>query len=413
MNDLRLGWRNLWRNPTRTIISATAITLSFAALLTTFGVSDASYDQMLDAAVKTAGGSVLVHARGWHRSRAGDLLLEEPARIAAIAHELPFVRHTIPRIIVQGLLSSPSGAASVRLLGVDAKAETPLLDLAPFVAEGSFLAARDADPLVVGHKLAAKLGLELGDRAVITCADPKGELARALFHVSGILRPNSGLDEGVAFTSLPAAAQVVNAGRRRTEIGLVLTDDARRDEVARALRAELQHSRSPVEVLTWDQALPELLGAIRADKSFAWLFGLVVFVIMAFGIANTFLMSVLERVRELGLLSALGVTPARTARLVFAETAVLTLFSVALGYLIALSLHFYLSRWGIDLAGLSGMEVEMAGVMVQDLRLRSVIDPVRWVAGGAGVVAIVVLSACYPALRAARLDPVQAMRTYE
>ena len=304
MNDLRLGWRNLWRNPTRTIISATAITLSFAALLTTFGVSDASYAQILKAAVKTAGGSVLVHARGWQQSRAGDLLLDEPTQVATLAQGLPFVRHTIPRIIVQGLLSTPSGAKSVRLLGVDAEAEKPLLDLAPFVTQGSFLDPADPDPLVIGHKLAGKLGLKLGDRAVITCADPKGELARALFHVSGILRPNSGLDEGVAFTSLPAAAQVVNAGSRRTEIGLVLTDDARRNDVARALRAKLQGKARPVEVLTWDQALPELLGAIRADKSFAWLFGMVVFVIMAFGIANTFLMSVLERVRELGLLSA-------------------------------------------------------------------------------------------------------------
>jgi len=122
---------------------------------------------------------------------------------------------------------------------------------------------------------------------------------------------------------------------------------------------------------------------------------------------------VLERVRELGLLSALGLTPGRVARLVLAETAVLTAFSVAVGYALALLLHLYLSRVGVDLAAMSGMSVEFSGVTVEDMKLRSVIDPVRWAVGGLGVVAIVVLSASYPALKASRLDPVQAMRTYE
>ncbi len=413
MHDLRLGWRNLWRNRTRTVISATAITLSFAGLLTTFGVSDASYDQMLAAAVRSAGGNVLVHAKGWEHSRAADLLIADPAKVEATARDLRGVRAVIPRVLVQGLLSSPRGAEALQLRGIDAKAEAALLDLAPYVAEGSFLAPGDAHPLVIGEKLAQKLGVNLGDRVVLTAAGPKGDLARALFRVSGILRPHSGLDDGVAFTTLAAAAEAIGAGRSRTEIGLVLADDTSRGKVARALRKQLAMGSENLKVLTWDQALPELLGAIRADKAFAYLFGLVVFVIMGFGIANTFLMSVLERVRELGLLSALGLTPGRTARLVLAETAVLTSLSVAAGYGLALLVHLYLHRYGIDLAGLSGMKVELAGVMVQDLRLRSVVDPWRWLAGGAGVVAIVLLSACYPAFKAARLDPVQAMRTYE
>jgi ABC-type lipoprotein release transport system permease subunit len=412
MHDLKLGWRNLWRSPTRTGISATAITLSFALLLTTFGISDATYAKMLDGAVKSAGGSVLVHAKGWHKGRGGDLLVAAPEQVAARARALPGVRGVIPRVIVQGVLSSPRGAEAVQLVGEEPKAQAILLDLAPFVAQGDFLATNASDPLVIGHGLAGKLAVSLGDRVVLTAADASGELVRALFHVSGILRPNSGL-EHEAFTTADAAASALGIGARRTEVGLVLADDGRRHAVARALQAELAGTGQAFEVLTWDEALPELIGAIRADKSFAWLFGLVVFAIMGFGIANTFLMSVLERVRELGLLSALGLTPVRVARLLLAETAALTALSVVLGYGLALLIHLYLSRWGLDLAGLAGMKVELAGVMVQDMRLRSLVDPVRWASGGLGVIAIVIASACYPALKAARLDPVQAMRTYE
>jgi ABC-type lipoprotein release transport system permease subunit len=297
-------------------------------------------------------------------------------------------------------------------VGEEPKAQAMLLDRAPFVAQGDFLASNASDPLVIGHGLAGKLAVQLGDRVVLTAADASGELVRALFHVSGILRSNSGL-EHEAFTTADAAAGALGIGARRTEVALVLADDGRRHAVALALQAELAGTGQAFEVLTWDEALPELIGAIRADKSFAWLFGLVVFAIMGFGIANTFLMSVLERVRELGLLSALGLTPVRVARLLLAETAALTALSVVLGYGLALLIHLYLSRWGLDLAGLAGMKVELAGVMVQDMRLRSVVDPVRWASGGLGVIAIVIASACYPALKAARLDPVQAMRTYE
>jgi ABC-type lipoprotein release transport system permease subunit len=412
MDDLRLAWRNLWRHRARTAISAAAISLSFAALLTTFGLSEANYRKIIAAAVKTAGGSVLVHAEGWQRSRAADLLIADPAKVAEAARRLPGVRAVLPRVIIQGLLGSPRGSEPVRLSAIDPKQEAALLDLAPLVAQGTFLAPGEAHPLVVGPKLAKKLALGLGDRAVLTTADSRGEMVRALFRVSGILQPRAGLEEGVAFTSVEAGAAAVGAGQRRTEVGLVLADDARRSEVADALSASLDRGQ-PLEVIRWDQALPELLGAIRADKSVLWIFGLVVFVVMGFGIANTILMSVLERVRELGLLSALGMTPGRTARLILGETALLTGFSVVLGYGLGLAVHFYLSRWGLDLAAVSEMKIEISGVMVEDLRLRSAIDPVRWGLGAVGVGLIVLFSALYPALRAARLDPVQAMRTYE
>jgi putative ABC transport system permease protein len=412
MDDLRLAWRNLWRNRARTAISAGMICLGLAALLVAFGLSEGTYGQVLAAAVRTAGGDVLVHAEGWQASHAGDLLVAEPAAVAAAAHRLPGVRAVLPRVIVEGLLGSARGSEAVRLVGVDPKAEAVLLDLAPFLAQGTWLAPGDARPLVIGPKLARKLALGLGDRVVLTATDARGELARALFRVSGILGPRAGLEEGAAFTSVEAAAAAVGAGERRTEIGLVLADDARRHEFAAALSAAT-HGGQRLELVTWDRALPSLLGAIQTDRSVFLIFGLVVFVVTGFGTANTLLMSVLERLRELGLLSALGMTPGRMARLVLVEAALLAALSAALGYGLGLAIHLYLSRRGLDLGALSQATFEVSGVTIGELRLRSAIDPLRWGLGGLGVGAIVVLSACYPALRAARLDPVQSMRTYE
>ncbi|MBN1962641.1 MAG: ABC transporter permease [Deltaproteobacteria bacterium] len=411
--EIRLAWRNLWRHRTRTIISGMAVSLSFASLLISFGVADANYVQLLRVAIKTAGGSVLIHADGWQQSHANDLLITSADQVTAAAETIKGVSSIIPRIIVQGLLTSSRGAEPVQLFGIDSPAQAKLLDLSPYIMKGNFLEKEDKRALVIGEKLAKKLGVSLGDRIVMMASDITGEPARALFRVSGILEPRAGIDTGVAFTSINAAAAAIGAKKAITEIGLVLDDDTQRAKVIKQLQGLLNTQTQSLEFLPWEKALPDLLGAIQADKAFGWLYGLLVFLIMGFGIANTFLMSVLERVRELGLLSALGLTPIRTIRLILYEATVLTAVSVVIGYALALAMHGYLSSIGIDVAAISNMQIELAGVTIEDMHIRSVIDPMRWGLGGIGVVLIVLLSACYPAMRAAKLDPIIAMRTYE
>lgn len=414
MHLVRLAWLNLRRSRTRTAISAMAICLSFFVMLFNFSLKDASYLQMLNTAVKVAGGSLLVHAEGWQESRAANGLITHPDRVVAVAQRIPEVRAVMPRMIVETLFGSAHGAEPVRLFGVDRQAQSALSDLAPFLAQGTYLDPSEEQPLVVGPKLARKLAVTLGDRVVLTATDRNGEIARALFRVSGILQPRAGLEEGVAFTTIAAAAALVGAQRAITEIGLLLTDDSRRGEVAVALRAALAaEGEERLEVLTWEQVLPELLGTIRSDQSLTYLLIFVIFIVVGFGIANTLLTSVLERIRELGLLSALGLTPGRTAKLVLAESTLLAAGSLALGYLVMLLLHFTFTRQGIELAALSGMKMEWGGVILDDLQLRTVINPARWLIGGAGVALIVVASGLYPAWKAMRLDPAQAMRTYE
>src|SRR5690606_35073112 len=113
---------------------------------------------------------------------------------------------------------SPQGSRPVQLFGIDPEQQAILVDYARFLAQGTFLAGDERSPLVLGETLARQLGVGLGDRVVLTASDPKGEMVRALFRVSGILEPRPGVDTGVAFTSLDAAASAVGAGPARTEI---------------------------------------------------------------------------------------------------------------------------------------------------------------------------------------------------
>lgn len=411
MQIFRLAWRNLLRNRIRTAISATAISLSFFIMLLNFSLKDASYQQMLQVAVKVAGGHLLVHADGWQDSHATNLLIIHPEQVVALAQKHHEIQAVIPRIIVAGLLGSSHGAELVRLVGIDRQAESKLSDMAQFLDQGTFLEASENQPLVLGPKLARKLTVKLGDRVVLTTTDHHGELVRELFHVSGIFQPKSGLEEGVAFTTLSAARKMIGAESAITEMGMILTNDNKRSEIASTLKVALRDSQ--LEVRTWEQVLPELQGTIQSDKSLTYLLVLVIFIVVGFGIANTLLTSVLERVRELGLLSALGLTPKRTAQLVLAESTLLALGSLAVSYVVMLALHFTLTQKGIKLAAFSEMKMEWGGVVLDDLRLRTAIEPARWFIGGVGVALIVVLSGLYPAWKAARLDAAQAMRTYE
>ena len=239
MQLVLLAWRNLRRSRTRTAISVAAITLSFAVMLFNFSLKDASYRQMLRAAVKVAGGSVVVHAEGWQESRAAHLLVTQPDRVVQAAQKIPGVRAVIPRMIVDGLISSAHGAEPVRLEGVDRRAQAALSDMARFLAQGTYLEPSEDQPLVIGPKLARKLSVKLGDRVVLTATSPEGDAVRALFRVSGILQPRAGLEEGVAFTTLAAAATMLGAPSAYTEIALLLADDTRRGEVAASLRTAL------------------------------------------------------------------------------------------------------------------------------------------------------------------------------
>ena len=168
-----------------------------------------------------------------------------------------------------------------------------------------------------------------------------------------------------------------------------------------------------LEVLTWDEALPEMRSYIEVDANFNYIFSFVLFIVVAFGIANSFLMVVMERVREIGLLGALGLTPGRIGKLLLVETAFLALFAMSVGLAIGYSLHLYLAEVGINLSDLYGGDMEISGVTLIDTVIRSRVNPVEWFVASVATFVLVFCASLYPAWRASRLQPADAMRHYE
>jgi len=411
---LKVAWRNLWRNRTRTIVTITAVAITYALYLVMAGIQEFTYGQMEEAAAKAAGGSVLVQGAGFQDSQLNDILIGDPEGTVATVRQVPSVSEVSPRLMINGLLSTSASSSAARLLGVDPVAEARFQDLTPYVSSGTFLTGAEDDPIVLGAAIVEELQLELGDRVILTATDPRGEMRRALFHLSGVLTTGSKLtDSTLAFTTLAAAQKALDAPGALSQIGIL--GDEPPDVVAAGVKRALGISpeSGEIEVLTWAEAMPDLVGFIEMDRAYGDVFAIVLFIVVLFSIMNTFLMVVMERVRELGLLSAIGLGPGRVAALVLAETLYLALVAMGVGLGLGLLGHVAIDHFGIDMEALYGQTVDVAGVALTDPIIHSTIEVTRWVKASVNVIFMVLLSAAYPAYKAMRLQPSEAMRFYE
>jgi ABC-type lipoprotein release transport system permease subunit len=392
-----------------------AVAFSYGLCLFSMGMGDDGHQQMLDQAAKGAGGDVLVHAAGYWESKASDLVIESGQSVLATVEATPGVRTAIPRVLINGLVSSASGTRPLLLQGIDPERELALQDYAEDVDRGTYLNENErADPLILGAVIVEKLELELGDRVVLTASQPDGEVTRALFHLTGVLDTGfQEVDEMVGLTTLEAAQNAVEAVGVLTQVGVVTEEGLSSDSVAATIRRTLGSTGTDLEVLTWQEAVPEMVGFIEIDDAFLYIYLVVIFAIVAFAIANTFLMAVMERVREFGLLNALGLRGGGVARLLLTETLLMTCLAMAIGFTLGFAGHLAASRWGIPVAMWGVDDMELSGVDFSSLVMRSKINPLKWFSASVLVVLVTLGSALYPAWRASRFEPAEAMRFYE
>lgn len=410
----KIAWRNLWRHRGRTLIMASVVAMAYGFLLIGMGVNAYLHDRMMNEAARAAGGDVLVHADGFWDTRATDRVLPDGARATAAVARVPGVAAAIPRVLTPGLVSTSADSRPVMLQGVSPELEARLRDPGLDLREGSFLDDGRSDGLVLGRRLADRLEVGVGDRVVLTGTRPDGEMTRALFHLSGIVETGTReLDEVLGYTTLEAAQRALGMGAAITQVGVLTDPGVTADSVAARIVAAAGSSGDGLEVLTWADAVPELVGLLEMDAAMDAIYMGVIFLVVLFSITNTFLMAVMERVRELGLLNALGLRHARIGGLMLNETVLLTAVAMAAGLLLGLVGHLAISHWGIPISSYGIDEFEMGGIDVSQMVIYSTIRPLQWLVGSLFVATATVVSALYPAWRATRLAPAEAMRFYE
>jgi ABC-type lipoprotein release transport system permease subunit len=410
----RIAWRNLWRHKARTFIMASAVSFTYGLTLASLGLNEYSHARMLDEALRAAGGDVLIHGDGFWATRASDAVIGESDDVVQRVEAVDGVTAVMPRILITGLVSTSAGARPVFLQGIDPALELPLRDVAQDLVAGGFTAPGRTNPIVLGSRIVDKLELEIGDRVVLTASRPDGEVTRALFHLTGISEAGMReLDEVLGITTIDAARRAVEMPGMLSQIGIVSADGEQSFALAAAVEEALGERAADLEVLPWQEAVPEMVGFVEIDDAFGIIYMVIIFVVVLFSITNTFLMAVMERVRELGLLSALGLRGNIIGRLLLSETVLLTALAMTVGFALGYGGHLAASHWGISLSMYGLEEIEISGIDMADLVIYSTINPTKWIFASVLVAGASIAAAVYPAWRASRLAPAEAMRFYE
>lgn len=419
MLTLKLALRNLLRHKRRTLITAAAIVFSFALLVIFMGIGEGAHAQMIDMGVRMGAGHVVIQAEGFQEERTLDHVIRDPApvleAVRAVGGEAGDVA---PRLFASGLARSGNKSVGVAIAGVEPAAEARTNDLASEDKRiaGEWLRSREEltfahelSDLYLGETLARTLDVGVGDRIALTVQPKDATDPRSVaFQVRGIFRTgNDELDGFFVQVPLEDARALLGVGGALSQVALVLSDQARTAAVTARLRAAL--AGAPVEVLPWQEALPELYEFIVLDDASFYLFMGIVFVLVAMGIFNTVMTSVIERTREFGLLTALGARPGRVMGVVLTEAALIGVIGLALGLGLGLAGNHYFEVHGLDYAMLTGGEdLEAVGLNLATV-LYARLPGAQLARSLVAVFGIVMLSALWPAVRAARLKTLEAL----
>ncbi len=406
---LRLAWRNLGRNRRRTALTAGAAVFATVLCMLNLAVSAGSQKRWIANAVELYPGHFEISLPGYRDNRTLDYALalaaEQRAALEALAPDAGWA----PRLEAFGLISPDTEHATgrgVQLLGIDAARERPLSRLLGALKEGAAPAA-GARELALGDLLAANLGVAIGDSVIVVSADAFGSQAAERFRVVGTFHVGADeLDGFGALADLAALQEFLGAGEGLSHVAVFAHRGAPLTELDRRLRAAFPADR--YEVLDWQQLVPELVAFMKLNDVGDWMQNALLLIVVAFGLLNTILMSVFERVREFGVLRALGLRPRAVFGLVVLESMLLSLLGIALGLAVGIPLVLWLTGHPVPLtspdvrASLQVFGLEPL-IMFSLSRGQLIGLPLVLLAVGA-------LAALIPAIRASRGRPVDALR---
>ncbi|MFQ5431957.1 MAG: ABC transporter permease [Nitrospinota bacterium] len=410
MNLTKMAWRNLWRRKRRTIITAGSVGFGFLLAYTFTAMGDYIYTNMIDTSAKMGFGHVTLEPPGYNDSPSLDKRLGNAPALRDRVLKVKNVRDAIVRITGQAMFASASKNIGGIFIGIDPNKELPEWNVfIGSMAEGNLFKTTKGSGIVVGSKMAEKLNLKIGKKVIYTTTDVTGEIVSQMARVKGIF--TTGVDEVDGYMVLLPIDSVRTllgyTGSEATMVSIFINDQRRSEKARGAVRKVTDDGAA---ALAWSETQPDMAGYVTIDKGFNYLFQFLVGLMIAAGILNTMLMSVLERTREFGIMMAIGMPPGRLFRLVIIESFYIGIVGLIVGIVVTIPVHYYFATVGIDIGGYIEQGADISGVLL---------DPVlkmRFYWESAGVILFIVFAltlaaGLYPAYRAGRVPPVESLKT--
>lgn len=398
-----MAWRNLWRYGRRTLTTIAAMTLALLTLVVWTSFTQGFLRDLQTTIVEVEIGDMQVHPPDYRTQPSIFDRIGAPSELVDTLGAMGF--DASARLLGGGLAAAGDASAGVSLRGIETDQDARVSVVYDRVAQGTWLDPSDPAGVVIGGRLARTLDVGLGDELVLLGQATDGSIANGLYTVRGILAPFSeATDRGgvflvrqafLDFFVLPGGAHQVVV--RNTE-GQPLETSA----------ARIRAAAPGLDVLTWRQLFPTLATMLDSVESTMYILFMIVYLAIAILLINATLMAVFERIKELGLLKAIGLSPTRVVGLILWEGLFQAMLATAAGLILSIPVLYYVTRVGIDLAALGG-QISMSGIGLDPV-MRGIVNPTIVVGPLSTMFVIVLLSMLYPALKAARIKPVEAMR---
>jgi len=402
--DMKIAWRNLFRNKRRSFIAGTAIGIGLASLIFVDALIIGMKNNMIRSATASFMGDAQIHAEGFRQTQEVDKTIHRYEQIKTQLGEEEIIQHWAPRVTNLAMINSAADVSSINLVGVEPDHEKYLSQIDESLIKGDFFKEENKRDILIGVELAETLDVELGDRVVVTAAQAgTGDLSQEMFWISGIYHMHiKAMDSGMAFIKISIAQELFGLGDKIHEIAVRFPDPGygRNED----LNFWDKYSQYGNEAEGWTEIIPQMKAALDLSDFSTYLVALILFGVVALGIINTLFMSLHERMFEFGVLRAVGTRPMGLFRLIAFEAGSLALLSIAIGLFLGFVLTYITSKVGIDYTG-----IEFAGVTFRDL-IYPVIKTSQFIEYPIWVFVFTIIAGIYPAVHAARMNPAKAMR---
>ncbi len=398
----KMAFRDLGRNRRRTFFSALAVGVGLALLILMSSVVEGEMGGAIEDAIRLQSGHIQIRAATYDENKSSlkwDDLVANPDQIASQIGQFPQVKAATPRLYASGFLTSGNQSAGARIVGID-PASTANDPYREGVIGGSYISVDDRDSILIGKPMAEKLKLSAGDKVSVSVNTANGDVLEQTFTIKGIYTTNTtSFDSGTVFMPLAKAQAMTQTENHASAIFILLNKTADTDAVLAAIPAV-----SNLKVLDWKALNPLMVDWESMAKSYISIFYMIILAITASVIINTLIMSVYERTREIGILSAIGMRGGRILWLFLIESSLLAVGGVILGVIFGVlgTMWFNVNGFYIGNMGLSGIVI--TDTIYAKMTVGNIINLTIL------TFMATLLSGLYPAITASRLEPVQALR---
>jgi ABC-type lipoprotein release transport system permease subunit len=401
---LKLSWRNLWRNHRRTYIMLGAISVGVWAMIFMTALMRGMVDDMLNQGIRNLPGHIQIQHPEFLDDPSVVNSIAEPDGELLIALNQPGTKRWATRIKVPAVIASERESRGINLIGVEAEAETDITGVPTQISEGRFLESNQDKGVVIGAKLAQRLETRLGKRVVVMSQDPDNNISERGFRVVGIYRAEMpGLEEFNVYAARDTLQQLLRIEGRVSQI--ILVDEDYRDIKTLYRRIE-QATPNTLEVKPWYEIDGYLAAMFNMMDGFVLVWVIIIFLALSFGLVNTLVMAVFERVREIGLIQALGMRPMLIVYQILLESLLLLLIGLVIGNGLAIITVKPLES-GLDIS----IVAEGMAMMGASSMLYPTLTLHDMVLANSVVIILGILTSILPAWRAAHLDPVRALNS--